>query len=93
MFLLSAVWSLCVFTGGFTFLADGGQDLHAKFWASSSKIERVMLNFVFFTFLLFWLWADKNYLLAKFWASSSKIGQVMFNFIFCPSNTRAQEML
>ena len=60
--------------------------LYAKFRASSSKIERVMLNFVFcalcfFTFFTFfvrkWLRAVKIYLHAKFRASSSKIEQVI----------------
>ena len=57
--------------------------LYAKFRASSSKIERVMLNFVFcaLCFLRFfvqkWLQTAKIYLYAKFRASSLEINRVM----------------
>ena len=64
-------------------------NFHAKFRASSSKIERVILNlvlgghFVFCRhFLMGWLREVKIYLHAKFRASSSKIERVMLNFVF-----------
>ena len=56
--------------------------LHANFLASSSKIEQVMVNFVFFTFQVFWLRAVKIYLHAKFRSYGSKIERVMLNFGF-----------
>ena len=57
--------------------------LHAKFWASSLKIERIMLNFVLYIrFHIFWAQTVKIYLHATVWASSSKIERVMLNFVF-----------
>ena len=60
-FTISSLIPLCfyyqqsgpsVFYGGFYvfWLLVVKTYMHAKFWASSSKIERVMLNFVFLTF-------------------------------------------
>ena len=71
--------------------------LHAKFRASSLKIEQVMLNFILwrpFCFLLaiffwrpffsltFWMRVIKIYFHAKFWPSSPKIERFGGHFVF-----------
>ena len=67
---LSELWSILCFLRFYVFFVRKWLRavkiyLHAKFRASSLKIERVMLNFVFFTFLRFFAVGSQDLLACK----------------------------
>ena len=91
-FVLMYFFVLLYFCNLFKWLRVVKIYFHAKFRACSSKIEQVMLNFIFWRpfcflaailFFTFWLQVVKIYFHAKFRASRSKIERVILNFVFC----------